>query len=89
MIELFNKKNGDFLGNISEEGLQFLVDNLEEESLTDDDYYLNETTLEMLKEKGLHEDVSKIIAGAMDENGEVDIQYKPSMRNILTLAFTK
>ena len=53
MIQLRDKENGVTLGTISEEGLQFLIDNLEEEWAEDTDYYLNRTTFEMLKNKGV------------------------------------
>ncbi len=49
MIRLRIKETGTELGSITEEDLQFLIDNLEEEWEEDQDYYLNRQTLEMLK----------------------------------------
>ena len=51
MIQLRIKDSGKLLGSISEEELQFLIDNLEEEWEEDKDYYLNQTMLQMLKSK--------------------------------------
>lgn len=76
MIVLHNKVTDKYLGEISEEDLQFLIDNLEEEGSGDTDYYLNETTLEKLKEAGMNPAVAELIENEMDENKEVEIIYK-------------
>ncbi len=49
MISLCDKETGEHLGNISGEHLQFLIDNLEEESSTDQDYFINAAILDMLE----------------------------------------
>ena len=49
MYALYRKTDQSYLGDISEEELQFLRDNLEEESLTDDDYNMDRLTLEYLR----------------------------------------
>jgi hypothetical protein len=40
MIQLHAKETGVFLGTITDAQLQFLIDQLEEESTDDTDYYL-------------------------------------------------
>lgn len=52
MIRLRNKETSTVLGSISEEELQFLQDQLEEESSEDTDYYIGRDELEILKENG-------------------------------------
>jgi hypothetical protein len=52
MVTIREKESGEFLGTISEEELQFLVDGLEEESEDDADYYLDADTVDMLEEDG-------------------------------------
>ena len=47
MVELRDKETGRILGSISDEQLQFLIDQLEEESETDTDYYIDAATLSM------------------------------------------
>ena len=42
MIQLHDKDTGVWINNITEEDLQFLSDQLEEESSDDQDYYINE-----------------------------------------------
>jgi hypothetical protein len=49
MIQLRNKESGEILGAITEDDLQFLIDNLEEESEDDTDYFINRSTLEIFK----------------------------------------
>ena len=51
MIQLRDKESGEVLGTITEDDLQFLIDNLEEESEDDMDYYINRSTLEIFKDK--------------------------------------
>ena len=76
MVELYDKATNNYLGKISDEELQFLVDNLEEENLTDEDYYIDRTTLEFLKEKGMSSDLVKLIEDAMGDNEGIEILYK-------------
>jgi hypothetical protein len=52
MIRLRDKETGADLGTISEEELDFLQDQLEEESSDDTDYYIDQAELEILKENG-------------------------------------
>lgn len=46
MITLFDKQTDRRIGEISEGELQFLIDELEEESLHDRDYYVDAATLD-------------------------------------------
>ena len=52
MIKLYDAERGTRLGDITEQDLQFLVDQLEEESLTDRDYYVSADTIDMLEQAG-------------------------------------
>jgi hypothetical protein len=76
MLKLYDKSTGKYLGRIEEEEMQFLRDNLEEESLTDVDYYLNRTTFDLLKEEGMSENLEKLIETAMGNKNEVEIRYE-------------
>ena len=73
MIRLIDKDTGKYVGRITEEDLKFLQENLEEESTTDMDYYINRETLDLLKEKGMNTDFAKLIEDAMGESGEIEI----------------
>ena len=76
MVKLYDKRTHQYLGRISDEELQFLIDNLEEESLTDTDYYVNRPTFALLKEKGMSEGLAKLIESAMGENDDIEITYE-------------
>lgn len=76
MVKLSDKKTRQYLGRISKEDLQFLIDNLEEEKLTDTDYYINRATLDLLKGKGMSEDLAKLIESAMGGNDDIEISYE-------------
>ena len=76
MVKLYDNDTGQYLGRITDEDLQFLADNLEEESLTDTDYYINRETLDLLKEKGMSEDFAKLIENAMGGGDEIEIRYE-------------
>ena len=52
MIRLYDNESGADLGEISEAQLKFLIDQLEETELTDQDYYLDASTLQMLDAAG-------------------------------------
>jgi hypothetical protein len=76
MIKLYDKNTGQYLGRIEDETFQFLIDNLEEESFTDTDYYIDRKTLDFLKEKGMNETLVKLLEGAMGEGEEIEIRYE-------------
>lgn len=52
MIQLHDNDTQIRLGEITEQQLQFLIDHLEEESSSDQDYYINRDTLEMFARAG-------------------------------------
>jgi hypothetical protein len=48
MIDLYNADTDQLLGTISEADLEALADALEEESVDDQDYYINVDTIDLL-----------------------------------------
>jgi hypothetical protein len=63
------------VGEISEEQLDFLVDNLEEEWPEDRDYYINRPMLEMLKQRGADPMLVRLLTDALGDREEVDILW--------------
>ncbi len=51
MIKLYNKETDVYIGEISEAELKFLVKELAEETYDDQDYYLDEQTLDYLTKR--------------------------------------
>lgn len=75
MIRLRNKATGAELGSITEDDLQFLIDNLEEEWPEDQDYYLNRQTLEMLESQGASTSLVQMLGGAMGDRDDVEVEW--------------
>ena len=76
MIELRDKETGRIIGSITDEQLQFLIDQLEEESRDDTDYYINSATLEMFTEKGIDPQLLTLLRDALEgHDGGMEIQW--------------
>lgn len=52
MIRLYDQETGRLIGEITESQLQILIDHLEETSGTDQDYYIDGDTLQLLDDAG-------------------------------------
>ncbi len=76
MYELIRKANQQPLGTIADEDMQFLRDNLEEESLTDDDYTISRLTLEFLRGNGMSPQLTQLLEAALGEKDEAEIIYR-------------
>jgi hypothetical protein len=63
------------VGELSEEQLDFLVDNLEEEWPEDRDYFINRPMLEMLKQRGADATLVHMLTQALGNRDEVDILW--------------
>ena len=78
MIQLHDKDTGARIGTISEENLKFLVDQLEEESDDDQDYYLNETTIDGFEESGADKELVSLLRSALGSRTEMEIRWSRS-----------
>lgn len=75
MIELRDKENGLIVGSISEEQLAFLIDQLEEESDDDRDYYINAATLEMFEAGGVDKELLALLKKALGNREEMELEW--------------
>ena len=75
-ITVFDNDSGADLGTISETQLQFLIDQLEEETSEDQDYYLNPQTLELLAKRGADADLMALLRTAMGDRDGVEIRWE-------------
>ena len=78
MIALYDKETGKSLGTITEEQLQFLVAQLEEESTSDQDYYINETTVDLFEEASADKALVALLRGALNGRAEMEIRWSRS-----------
>jgi processive 1,2-diacylglycerol beta-glucosyltransferase len=75
MVTLTDKETGRTVGTISDEHLQFLLDQLVEESADDQDYYINRDTLEMFEEDGADPALIDVLRRALGEREEMEIEW--------------
>jgi len=75
MIELRDKDTGRSIGSITENQLQFLIDQLEEDSSKDTDYYLNSATLDMFADNGIDPQLLALLRGALGNREDMEIEW--------------
>ena len=76
MIEVYDNESGILIGTITEEQLQFLIDELEETSTEDQDYYLDEGMLDMLEGAGADDALMDLLRGALGDRSEFEIRWE-------------
>jgi hypothetical protein len=76
MIHLYNKAQQHLIGEITPAQLQVLIDYFEEESQTDQDYWLNQDDLLYLQEQGADEALISMLKVALGEAEDMDIEWK-------------
>ena len=76
MPRLYRLDNGETIGTITDKQLQFLVDQLEEESQDDNDYFIDRDTLELLSDNGIDPDLLAMIEKAMGDDDEIDVAWE-------------
>jgi len=75
MVTLYNEDTGASIGEITEEQLEFLEEELVEEGEEDPDYFINQDTIDMLAQRGADDDLIALLRQAVG-NGDV----RPSTR---------
>ena len=75
MIALRDKDTGADLGTITEEQLQFLVDQLEEEYAEDRDYYINRVMLDVMRQNSADPDLVDLLSKAIGDRDGVEIEW--------------
>jgi hypothetical protein len=78
MVTLREKESGQLLGTIANEELQFLIDELEEESEDDNDYYVDADTIEMLEEDGAPASLTTLLRNSLAGREGLEIQWSRS-----------
>ena len=75
-VRVSDKNTGNTLGTISREELQFLVDQLEEESSHDTDYFIDQATIDLLTEAGASEALVSLLQSAVGTSDGIDIVWQ-------------
>lgn len=76
MYRLIDLEGDQELGVITEDQVQFLIDNLEEEGIEDQDYYIDKDVLTFLAENGCDDELLSMLREALDERASIDIRYE-------------
>ena len=76
MYQLMDIEHDDEIGIITEDQVQFLIDNLEEEGLEDQDYYIDSDVLSFLAENGCDEELLTMLTEALEGRINIDVRYE-------------
>lgn len=76
MIRIVDKESGKFQGEIAEEQLCYLIDQLEEERKEDNDYYINRYTLDVFKEKGIDSQLLALLRQGLGDRQDMEIVFE-------------
>jgi hypothetical protein len=80
MVYLYNKTSGEFIGEISKDELQYLVDQLEEESMEDQDYSITRMELEYFSQHSADPELLTLLRNALGDQSELIIQWSRTKR---------
>jgi processive 1,2-diacylglycerol beta-glucosyltransferase len=76
LIVLYNNETGQLLGTLTEEELQQLVDALEEESETDQDYYIDAVTIDLIADKHGSDHLVQLLRSGLGAAEGVEIRWQ-------------
>ena len=76
VYKLIDIEHGNEIGIITENQLQFLIDNLEEEGFEDQDYYIDPESLIFLAEDGCDEELLTMLTDALEDRINIDVRYE-------------
>ena len=80
MVYLYDKETGSLLGEINEEELQFLIDQMEEESLEDRDYSITRMEVDYFESQRADARMLGLLRKALGTRDEVIVQWSRQLR---------
>ena len=75
-INLYNKDTNALIGAITEADLKVLANALEEESTTDNDYFIDQATLDVIGDGQASDHLMNLLRGAVGSGDGVDIRWE-------------
>lgn len=78
MIKLTDAGTKQFIGVITEDQLEDLIEILEEDSSEDHDYYVNKETLDLLADEGADPSLIDLLRQALGDRADMDIRWEES-----------
>ena len=76
MIDLYNAGTNQLIGSITDADLQVLIDSLEEESLQDQDYYIDRATIDLIADGRATTHLIGLLRSALGSSDGVDIRWQ-------------
>lgn len=76
MVKLFDAETSAPVGEITEGQLQFMIDNLEETSSDDQDYWIDIPTLAMLRSGGADEELIALLAKGLGGRPGYEVRWE-------------
>jgi hypothetical protein len=76
MVQIFDADSGKPLGTLTTDQLQWLIDQLEEEGLADQDYYISGDTLDNFEDAGCPKDLLAFLRKALGSREDMDIRWE-------------
>jgi hypothetical protein len=78
LIKLFDAGSSAELGVITDAQLQFMMDQLEEESDEDQDYYINAETIDLFEQAGADPGLVELLRRALGSRTDMDVRWERS-----------
>ena len=75
-IRIYDKDSGALLGEVAQEDLQVMIDAFEEESSTDQDYFIDAQTIELLQGAGASDRLLNLLREIVGTSDGVDIRWE-------------
>lgn len=76
MPRLFLKDSNRLLGAISDADVKVLIDQLEEEDMADDDYFIDGATVSILESAGASSTLVELLLGAIGDSEGIDVRWE-------------
>lgn len=76
MPKLYDKQSGALLGIVSDDDIESLIDQLEEEDSADEDYFIDADTIDLLEEGGASETLVNMLRKAVGDSEGIEIRYE-------------
>jgi hypothetical protein len=76
MPRLVQAESNRFLGVISDADVKVLIDELEEEDLADDDYFIDGATVSILEAAGASKEMVSMLLSAIGDSEGIDIRWE-------------
>ena len=75
-IRILDKNSGALLGEITREDLQLMIDQFEEESSRDQDYFIDAMTVDLLHDAGASDRLLNLLREVVGTSDGVDIRWE-------------